>query len=314
MTRLSLGLLGAMLACQSCQGCKPEPSTVDTSEPQDTEEDDSDSAQDSPVDTDTAPPPPCEFPEVEPNNNPDQATVAELEGWACGVFDAAYDFDHFQVEVPYAGWLKVDVDAAERGSSAAPFLFVESDSGLGFGADAGAGSSDPLLVVPIPSADTFTILLVDGYNGSGEDFDYQIKTSLTKAPLSWDYGMTDGTTKEAPMTMGWGDRVYGVVDDSQTVHWIELPVPAGKAEVQFQVLAHRYGSPLNSTLRLFPRTDGVVASSYTKISSNDPNSSSWDPTIQTSAEGEESWVISLKVSDGKSTGDVHWFVFQAIEL
>lgn len=313
MTRLSLGLLGAMLACQSCQGCKPGPSTVDSSDTQDTQ-DTQETGEDSPVDTDTGPPPPCDFPEVEPNNNPDQATEVELEGWACGVFDVAYDFDHFQVEVPFAGWLKVDVDAADDGSAAAPFLFVESDGGLGFGADAGAYSTDPLLVVPIPSADTFTVLLTDGYNGSGEDFEYQVKTSLTKAPLSWDFGMVDGTSKEAPMSMDWGERVYGVVDDSQTVHWIELPVPEGKAEVQFQVLAHRYGSPLNSTLRLFPRTDGVVAESATKYASSDPGSSSWDPVIETSAEGEQSWVISLKATEGKSTSEMHWFVFEAIEL
>jgi len=314
MTRLSLGLLGTMLACQSCQGCKPELPNVDTSEPQDSEKDDSDSAQDSPVDTDTAPPPPCEFPELEPNNNPGQATVAELEAWACGVFEAAYDFDHFQVEVPYAGWLKVDVDAAERGSSAAPFLFVESDSGLGFGADAEASSTDPLLVVPIPSSGTFTILLTDGYNGSGLDFDYQVKTSLTKAPLSWDYGMTDGTSKDAPMSMDWGDRVYGVVDDSQTVHWIELPVPEGKADVQFQVMAHRYGSPLSSTLRLFPRSDGELPDKPTELANSDPDSSSWDPILRLSAEGEESWVVSIKVTEGSGTGDLYWFVFEAIEL
>ena len=150
------------------------------------------------------------------------------------------------------------------------FLFVESDSGLGFGADAGASSTDPLLVVPIPSSGTFTILLTDGYNGSGLDFDYQVKTSLTKAPLSWDYGMTDGTSKDAPMSMDWGDRVYGVVDDSQTVHWIELPVPEGKADVQFQVMAHRYGSPLSSTLRLFPRSDGELPDKPTELANSDP--------------------------------------------
>lgn len=312
MTRLSLGMLGAMLACQSCRACQPELSTVDTFEEQDTQ--DSDSGQDSPVDTDTAPPPPCDFPEVEPNNNPDQGTPAELEAWACGTFEAAYDFDHFIVDVPYAGWLKVDVDAAERGSSAAPFLFVETSDGIGFGADAGADTTDPLLIVPLPSADTLTVLLTDGNNGSGPDHEYQVKTSLTKQPLNWDYGMVDGTSKEAPMAMDWGDRVYGVVDDSQLVHWVELPVPEGKADVQFQILAHRYGSPLNATLRLFPRTDGTVSSSATLLSSSDPDSSSWDPVLRVSAEGEESWVVSLKVTDGKSTGELHWFVFEAIEL
>lgn len=313
MSRLTLGMLGAMMACQSCRACAPEVSTVDTFEEQDTQ--DSDSAQDSPVDTDTGPPPPCDYPEIEPNNNPDQGTPAELEGWACGVFDAAYDFDHFVVDVPYGGWLKVDVDAAERGSSASPFLFVETEEGYGFGADSGAGSSDPLLIVPLPAEDTVTILLTDGYNGSGEDYDYQVKTSLTKAPLEWDYGMVDGTSKDAPMAMDWGDRVYGVVNDSQLVHWVELPVPEGdKPEVQFQVMAHRYGSPLNSTLRLFPVTDGAVSDSARTYASSDPDSSSWDPIIRTSAEGEESWVVSVKVTDGKSTGELHWFVLEAIEL
>lgn len=315
MTRLMLpGALLGLMACNSCQGCAPGPSTVDTRSEEDTQDTDS-GGEDSPGDTDTAPPPPCEFPELEPNNGPDDANPLDMQAWGCGIFDVPYDFDMFEVTPTQGGWLKVDVDAVELGSPAAPFLFIESESGLAAGADAGVETTDPLLVVPVPTAEPWVLSVNEGYNSSGEEFEYRLRASVAKPPLEWDATLGE-TSKESPMQLELGERVYGVVDSAQTVHWVEIPVPSdGKTQLKVEVMAHRYGSPLNGRLAVFrPDDNGDLPTYASDYTTEDPSGSSWDPIMTLASEGEDSWVLSIKVNSGKATGELYWFVFQATEV
>src|SRR5688572_3843454 len=141
-----------------CNGCllkppypnNPDP-RVDTSDLEDSGDEDSSSG-------DSTLSPLCDLQETEPNNSVDATESIPMEQWICGDFSAYLDLDWFDITPNQAGWMKIQVEAALRGSSANPQVQFS-----GGGDDAvvydGYLTTDPLLVFPFTEIDTFQLTL-----------------------------------------------------------------------------------------------------------------------------------------------------------
>src|SRR6185436_16047983 len=122
------------LSCEACKSCVT-PSLPDEDDGTDSIADSAESGDSTPP-IDTSPPPPCDFPEVEPNNysvgpEPDPPNVIPMEKWACGDIDTMTDTDRLLVTADGpADWVRFDVVASQEGSSLdAGVLLLDDDYG-----------------------------------------------------------------------------------------------------------------------------------------------------------------------------------------
>ena len=207
---LLIVLLGA---CNGCQPKIPNPSDdprVDTSDPRaDTRETGADSAQE-----ETGPPARCDREELEPNSPPDGTEALDMELWACGIFGAYTDFDSFRIEPRQAGWIKIQVESASRGSPANPQLIIDGGGESAQILD-GYLTTDPLLVFPADAPEPYTLTLGETNFLYGEDYAWYMLTSLAKAPVEWtvdEVEPDDGYTQAQALSAG--DVVFGTIRDA----------------------------------------------------------------------------------------------------
>ena len=267
------------LVALTCEGCA---SCVNPSLPDDDGNDSiTDSAEtgDSTPPIDTSPPPPCDFPEVEPNDysvgpDADPPNVIAMEKWACGDIDTMTDTDRFLVtaEGP-ANWIRFEVVASEEGSFLnASLLLLDDDYGAAVD-DSDANSvfttepNDPLALFPAPPMPhTFDLVVrpIDFAAGM-DDYHWKLRASVVKAPLSWDLDeveVNDPGLGGTFQTLASGERVFGNFSSATDVDAFLFDVPKvgsdQKVHVTFDVDGFRYGSPIKSKMSVISPTGGVV--------------------------------------------------------
>ncbi len=274
------------LACASC--FELPPSDDDNTEEIPPPPDDDDTAEDS-GETSEGPPELCGV--TEQTDDTDRATDYDriidlpLETYACGNFDASGDSEWFSFTTTEAGWVKFDVQAAARGSSADPMyqLFMleggdESTRTLGREL-----SSDPWNVWLAPVPGTYNVVMGESSNDFGDDYRWWVVASVTKSPV--DYGTTEEAVASAQgrssvdhdsfderlsLTVRPADaeesdypktRVLAHLAEIDEVDWWYIPIPEGATSLHIETDAWQYGSAADNQMDIYWDDDGVFGSS-----------------------------------------------------
>jgi hypothetical protein len=264
------------LSCEACKSCTP--SLPDVDDGNDSVRDSAETGDSTPP-IDTSPPPPCDFPEVEPNDysvgpDADPPNVLAMEKWACGNIDTTTDTDRFLVtaEGP-ADWIRFDVVASQEGSSLdASLLLLDDDYGAAVD-DSDANSvfteeaNDPVACFPAPPMPhTFDLVVrpIDFAAGK-DDYHWKLRASVVKAPLSWDLEeieVNDPGLGGTFQTLASGERVFGRFSSGTDVDAFLFDVPKVSSDQKVHVTADvdgfRYGSPIRSKMSIVSPTGEVV--------------------------------------------------------
>lgn len=241
-----------------CRACTPNISPPDSdSGRKDTSTPDT---QETAIETgetgETAAPPPCAQPEIEPNGTVSDAQLIGLEQWACGSFLEGIDLEHLLVKFQEEAWIKVDVRASSHGSSADPSLEMRSEDNDIIRAFGRMGSTDPYVVFPLWEADDWVFKLWESFGDSGEDHTWEMMVSVTKQPTSWtrleseepiDEGPSNDSMSSAEVIAP-GEVIFGRVGSPNDVDWFRFTPPPNKTDVSIHVAAYQYGSPLDARI------------------------------------------------------------------
>ena len=307
---LSLFLL--LTGCQGCTSCHPSlpPTNKEDTQPEETAVDSEDS-----FDTvDTSPPPPCAQEEVEPNNNGDgsDANWVDLERWACGTLHYA-DFDYFRFEVPEPCWIKMDMNAASRGSAADPYIVLDSENGERVTSMGDVDSTDPFVIFPVEEADEWVLMVKDfSSQDPGDDYHYEWMATVTKAPVTWTHNEdhTGGeplpwaSSKQA-MVLEEGMVVFGRASETLEEDWYLVQPPSGKHEVIVTVTAFAVGSPMDARMKLYDSDATLLEIAHRGTQAYDR-----DPVLTRNSDGDEDWWLIVREEDGASGGSAYWYTIE----
>lgn len=191
-----------------------------------------------------------------------------LETWACGIVDVQDDREYFRFTTAETGWLKVDTQAEDRGSSADITHIVTMDDADEAVVQYGRArrSADPLNVFYAPVAGEYSLVLYESAGGHGEAYGWWTMVSETKAPVSWD--LTESESNDKPET---GERLvegavhFGVLGDPGDDDWYHIEIPEGATFMTCAIEAEDHGSAANmemtlhwgGTGNLYIREDGI---------------------------------------------------------
>jgi hypothetical protein len=314
-----------VLSCKGCLACFT-PSVPHPDETEDTGEETGETG-DSAVDTavvDTAPPPPCDTPEVEPNGIGDDPTPVAMEDWACGTLGTDLDLDRleFTVDGPI-DWLRLDFVAAQEGSAAhiGPALLtddgtydcdvVNSDVHSPYTDD----PNDPVIAFPILEAPhTFVVTIgdVDWQKGK-EDYHWKFRARSEKAPVSWTTTEVDTGYNGAAIPLAAGDRVFGrfsSASDSDP-YTIEIPAAPKGGHVRLTVdtdgyrFGYRFGSPAEAKFSIVTPSGVYKKTNYHKDEYG--RTSDCDPYYTFYADEAGTWTVIVQPrGSGGSMAD--WYV------
>lgn len=248
LTPLLLGIAG-------CKGCH-DLDLPDDPPPTETTDPPADSFADTTPDTD--PEPPCEVPEVEPNDSFATAGVLPMEKTGCGTFLSSFDADFWDFSLDERGWVAVDVDGFLIGSEARVSLTLSSDAGVRAGVLAWNGYPEAHLKFP-SDPDHFQAIVrqsvgESGQTGEGPDYFYEVRASSTKAPVVWNATESANETVGAPQRLltGAGDaRLFGGIADDADQDWYEVVLPATRYRLEAEVIAHSEGSAGDFAIELW---------------------------------------------------------------
>lgn len=285
-------MLLPLAACDGCARCRPDLPETDT----DPVEQDTDPH----VDPDTEAPP-CEWPEVEPNDALDAAAPVPLEVLACGAIDPALDVDQwaFAVEAPL--WLGVHVSSTSIGSRADVALLLTRDEADPVEArDREDGEQDVALVFPaLPGAYRATIL-DEGLRGGPEDYFYELLVTEEKQPVEWTLASAGATEAAAAQVLADGDVVFGRLAAPGEAHWYRVPIPAGTGSVELWVEAATWGAPTDPLLQLYDAS----LTRFATISSGP--SGERDPATEQPTAGDVTWTVRVSDQAGRG-GSAYWY-------
>ena len=273
-------VLGAMNL--ACSACTPEitPNDGDSGREDSGKLDTQDSTPDTVETAETGEPPPCAQPEVEPNGSPDEAQLILMENWACGAFTDGIDLEHLLVEFQEEAWIKIDVRAADFGSSADPTLEMRSEEGDVIRSLGRLGSTDPYVLFPLWEADDWVLKLWEALGESSEDHSWEVMVSVAKQPTSWsrleseeplDKGPSNDTLSGAEVLTE-GEVIFGRLGSPNDIDWFRFEPPEGKTHVSIHVAAYALGSPLDARLARYDEqgTQLQVATHGEMVSDQDP--------------------------------------------
>ena len=313
MLRSSVLLL--LMSCDGCKACKPSlpyPPPVDDSSQQDSGDSDADSGDSDSGHTghsesppiDTTPPPPCDVPEVEPNNDPTAPAELPLEQRACGTFTSYIDPESFLVSFPRADWVKIQVDAASKGSAAdVKFNLVNYDdddyNAIAYGS---YQSSDPYMAFPIPEGQDYVIILSESYYGYGDNYTWEMLTSVIKPPVTWTQEEVEpNDTSSEPAALTLGSPLWGTIGEPGDLDWFRITVPdAEKRSLSVRVTAFREGSPAD--LRLILQDP----SGKKYYASTGENSYDYDPWKDVTTDQAGDWLLEL-IEQNSSGSALYWY-------
>jgi hypothetical protein len=299
-----VGACGVVLA--GCQ-CRPDPS-VPT--PADTSEPPTDTAR-----TDTAPPPPCAWPESEPNNSDAEADLLPLEAFACGTFGAPADSDFWSFPVTEDTWLGVRVDAAENGSFANPAVVLSGDDGLAILRNDGSETADVHLLFPTaPRNYTLLVLEESGQGDSNDRWFYDVMATVQKAPIDWTRSEVEPNDTVADVELAnpalSGDLVFGVLDDGDDRDLLRIDVPVGRHEITVAAKGFDLGSPADTELLLLDSagdSPGCGPGNGGCVFRRGAIGFERDPVLTYSSDGAETLYVRVQSEDDRGSA-VHWYV------
>ncbi|MCB9668817.1 MAG: hypothetical protein H6736_06160 [Alphaproteobacteria bacterium] len=300
---LSLLVSGTVLV--GCQ-CRPDPSVPTPPEPTETP----------PEPTgDTAPPPPCDVPESEPNNALDDADALPLEADACGEFQVANDGDRWWFELARDEWVSVRLDARENGSLANPMLVLAGPGVVAQRVD-GDETADAELHVPLtPGVYDLQVRDQDGSgDGDGRWF-YDLQASVQKAPTDWDALEVEpngSVATASPLPLG--TSAFGLLDTPGDADVFAVPVPTGRHTVALWVEAFALGSPADTVLHLLD-ADGASPG----CGADNPDCAyprgeigfESDPWLLRTSEGDETLWVRVRNEAPTQGSPAHWYVVRA---
>ena len=305
----------SLLACfASCKACNPQVTPIFETGGDSGEREETGDSTDSVVDT--APPPLCEQVEVEPNDAGEDATVIAREREACGEFSGGLDLDWFEFETRAAGWIEIDIDAGERGSAADVNLSLVSEDDLALTIQDGAGSSDPYVLVPVPGADTWHLILnEERVQGGDEDFEYFFHVSEAKEPISYDgVEEEDHDGWETAQELAVGERVFAKIEETAERDWYVIHTPDDKTVLRAEVTAHRLGSPLDAKLVMWMESEegGALADDWAEWTDTNPFDVGMDPAFERVGDGD-TWYLQVFKSTG-GAGPLYWYTIEVNEV
>lgn len=238
-----LALVAALWGCQ-CQPQIPTP-------PEDTE---TTTTGETANTGDTAPPPPCAVPEVEPNDNLDAPNVLVLEKQACGQIGQPLDLDWWSFSLTEDHWVEIELEAG-NGSIAdmSILLTAEGETWAAARAD-DPGSRDATLRFPAP-AGTYVLNASDQNFDGGDRYDYDLLVSEAKPPVEWSDEEAEPNDDQAGANVATaGAAIWGVMDGNGILpdyDWFQVAVPTGKHTLSVDVVAYAEGSAADLTVYLY---------------------------------------------------------------
>lgn len=263
---------------------------------------------------DTGPAPPCDVPEVEPNQPYALAQELPMEQWACGSFqEGGENTEMFRFENDEAGWLRVWARAFEIGSLADLTLSLYSTDGT-FAASriSNPDSTDAMIVFPVDDEYEFVTTLNEQYGRSGDAYAWDLMASQVKSPLEWTLEEQAGNdTVGGAQVVVDGDRVFGRINATTDYDWFAVELPEGQSDITFDVEAYKYGSPADIRMELY-RPNGTL---YTySASTSDEGLNDLDPKLARTVTYGGTWTVKLmtEVDDDGSLqgggGIAYWYV------
>lgn len=239
--------VGMALVWAGCQ-CRPSPpprTDPDTDPPQTTAETGNTG--------DTGPTPPCDIPEIEPNNSVNEPTALVLERRACGIIDAPLDLDVWSFSHE-GSWLEVELDAAENAFTDPTFVLTPVGDVWAASRADDPESVNATLRFLAPAGDYKLAVSDQDFNG-GERYGYDLLVSEAKPPVEWNRTEVEGNDifDQAETVVG-GDRIYGTMDNDPPVPDLDfyvITVPAGKHTLKIDIDAYDGGSSANLTVYLY---------------------------------------------------------------
>lgn len=293
-----------MMACKSCVPDLPPPDDEETNSDSGDSADSGETGDtaDTGETGETGPPPLCEVEEIEPNEFTSMQTVP-TETYVCGIFNDAEDDDWFAFSQDEEGWMRVEVQAASRGSNANPRIDLYA-----VGQDDATHStssyltSDVAIIFPA-EPDSYWVDLQETDKLYGEDYNYYFIASSTKPPVTWtgqesepndDFGAGNSFT--------FGDTIFGWISDPGDSDWYELDVPENVDYLVFTVSAYKYGSVADINLRLYQAEDDDVWLDYGGASDYDP-----DPFHEWKDPAAGHYSLKLYQSNQASGSMFHWY-------
>jgi hypothetical protein len=311
-THSGLMLLGVVLGSMhlACSACTPDitPNNEDSGREDSGKLDTQDSVADTMETAETGEPPPCAQPEVEPNGLPDEAQLIEMEQWACGSFTNGIDFDHLRVELDQEAWIKVDVRAADFGSSADPTMEMRSDEGDVIRAMGRYGSTDPYVLFPLWKGDDWVIKLWEAFGESSEEHTWEAMVSVAKQPTSWtrleseeplDEGASNDTLAAAE-SITEGEVIFGRLGSPNDIDWFRFEPPEGKTHVSIRVNAYKLGSPLDARLARYNSEGTQLQVAVRGEIVSDP-----DPLMEFSSDQEDDHYFVIRSDSHEGLG--YWY-------
>lgn len=213
------------------------------------------------------PPPPCAFPEVEPNNRQSEAMPIEMESWACGTLEdeeVGTDNDMMSFVVPESGWislwgrgedigsfsdLELNVWVYPAGSSTYDELLLP---------DSSPGSTDPRMTFEVEAGDTVQVSVKDRRGGAGPAYVWELLATSEKEPPVSCVGEEDETlggadndaVSRAAQPLLSGELMCGLTTGIDTRDHYVIDVPEGNTTLRIRTLAWQLGSAMDATLVL----------------------------------------------------------------
>lgn len=300
---LTAVVAGAVLAGCTCRPqLPPDDPPDDTDEPEETGE--------TGETGDTGPPPPCDVPELEPNDDPGTALDLPTEAQACGGFDEVSDFDWWEFEADDDGWLAIELEAGPGSASDVNLLIlpIETSQGSNWAAarDDDEDSTDAHVLFPAPSG-TYQINVSEQQLKAGERYLYELLISEAKAPVTWTFEELEPNDVQAEaIPLVSGDAVLGWSDGQADFDWYEIAVPAGKRTVTIDIDAYPFGSIGDFTVVLWgPSGTSAPGCGVCEYEREAPGLS--DPYVEYDSAGGETLYIQV-LEDSSRFGPPAWYL------
>lgn len=320
-------LLLLLLSCGACfQNC------FDPALPTDDNNDDDKPDDPEPIDTgdpkeDTGPlpaPPPCSFPEVEPNNLSGEAMPITMEAWACGTLldeEGATGTDNDMVEftVTDTGWISLWARGEDIGSFSDLEMTVwvtpegAEDYDELFLPDGSPGSTDPRMNFPVEAGDTVRVSIKDRRGGEGPAYVWEFLATSEKEPpivCGAEEDETAGGEDNDVVSRAAQPLESGVVlcGDTSGVdlrdHYV-LTVPEGSTTLRIRTLAWQLGSAMDATLVLIdPAGEArrtVRAADLVR-----------DPEIEFATTEAGEWVLRVEADNPRGFTLAGWYGVEAV--
>jgi hypothetical protein len=312
-------ITASLVGCKACIGCVDPDMPSDPSDPVIGETDPPEDTAETAPPIDTAPPPPCDVPETEPNDDRADADEMPLEQTACGGFTTDDDGEWLVFPAEDAAWIRVAVRAAAMGSAAdVAFAIVSPEHFDVTVVTPTMYWEDPWILFPALGDEQYYLYLSERSGQWGDDHEWEIMASEDKEPVAWTVReVEDNDIAARGQTVAPGDVILGTIDSASDYDWFHISVPdPGEGEKiawDFQVEAYTSGSPLASRLTLYDSDivgGDVDDVDFLATSFADADAYDRDPHIEIQSEGAADWYLLIKnpSTDGDDGGSAfHWY-------